>query len=598
MTLNLWFILFIIAIITLTTLCICILNSFNPKSKRHEPRKIDAPVDTERFSISRARSKLPLQLVVPGEMDLFNMAKMKFPQDDDWRDSAQSLARICAFVRKLICFVYTTSIDYKGRDTFMSIDVIMSICIVELFVLHVYSKLQLLNVKKKFPWGNNWYQFSVDLTSTMAYYLLWPETLIRFQKQALAIIDSIIETPIMSLGWKRTGANSVYMSGPWLLSRLLHGDRDIETDPAYAYVTDVCQLNYCKTPFGKGLHIDGAYISHDTICGWGYLKNMISDITTYLYALDRDLVSPADRWQEIADIVYHPTVNRGPPGIHGRNESFVSPCQETAVSGIRVVPSIRFIRYHTQKYKFNARGVHGKLGYYEADKANYRHPQLWVQSRVPYKQDGPSSMPTYKNAYGLFSVESNDDYVHLPSREETTDIRYPTDKSRSFVAHYDSLGVLYQEYTIPEFGDFHVRELVIVNAQIKSIDCYLLLVNNDKKKDLIFRGKSSSIDPWDYTVKLDVFKIAARSSDFLQTTIDMDHGLMSTRSRNVNEFPSFPLTFDSNNRSLGAFNSADQVTVHETGIVVVNNVPHIDATHCDIVSKTLKFNKDLNQYTF
>ncbi|KAE9523767.1 hypothetical protein AGLY_015827 [Aphis glycines] len=152
-------------------------------------------------------------------------------------------------------------------------------------------------------------------------------------------------------------------------------------------------------------------------------------------------------------------------------------------------PTVRFIRYNTPEWRFIARGMKSGLGYYEADQNNFKCSQLWVQSRIPFSKNTPKTIPPYDRSYGLFASKSRShDYVHVTSTKTTTDVKYPDPSSDSFVAQCDGYGFLYQQYRIPEFGNFNVRELIEIDDDKRSIVCTLQISNEDVTEEVIYYG--------------------------------------------------------------------------------------------------------------
>lgn len=484
--------------------------------------------------------------------------------------------------------------------------------IVESFIVrinqHLKETLDSLNKKKKrsvqdtkltkIPWGKNWYQFSVDLTNMLAFYLLIPEKFRKMTFEAINVIDLIIETPEKSLNYTRDGANSVYMMGPWILSNLFK-NIPILNHKSYNYVKSICALPFVTKPFDRGLYKDGTFISHETIYGWGYLQNMTNDMTMYLYELDKSIQNPHKKWKKCASLLFHKSINRGPPGIISRNESFLSPIEPTAVNGIKVIPTVRFLRFNTDNCRLIVRGIQENLGFYESDKNNFKVSQLWVQSRVPFTTKSPKSISEFKHCYGLWSMESEShDFTQIKSKKTTTDIFYPEKGSKSFVLQAHNVGFLYQEYSIQEYGNYNVRECIQMNELENVVIVTLMLQNNNKHQSIIFRGKTEEIDPFDISIDLDEFVIVPGTSAILETIINMNNGKMKTNRLSSHEsLINFPLKIYLEENMIDRNN----IIIHSDGRVQYNGTNYLKATDCDLSDSertNTKFNEKLNQYTY
>lgn len=241
--------------------------------------------------------------------------------------------------------------------------------------------------------------------------------------------------------------------------------------------------------------------------------------------------------------MFRPTVNRGPPGLISRDETFNSPVEPKSSLGIKVIPTVRFLSYNRSTCRFIARGKKGGLGYYEADQNNFKRAQLWIQLRTPFTKDSPLAIPNYKNCYGLWSKSKSNDFLEIKSRKSATDAFYPSDDSDAFVFAIDGFSYMYQKYSIPEMANCKVWECVQINESSKSIECVLKLQNNDQDESIIFRGKNKKLDPFDMSITLDTFEIPTASTRILKTTVDMNVGTMQTQC--INDDPEclhFPYT--------------------------------------------------------
>ncbi|XP_065217833.1 uncharacterized protein LOC135843755 [Planococcus citri] len=364
-------------------------------------------------------------------------------------------------------------------------------------------------------WRNkwkNWYQLSIVFPNVLAYYMMVPSgsRSLSSTDVIIPLILKIIKTPYQSLSYNRDGANAVAMFGPWLIATVYSSDCDEEVykrtildgSQEYKNVVKELTLPYSVKRFGKGLHRDGTYISHETVLGFGYLKMMCSKYTMYVYSFDKTLKdTPAPQCNRVLALILHQSVARGPPGILNRGNNFRTDTNPKATQGSKIMPLARVLRVNTANCRFFVRGVTAGIGFYEADHSSDLYSQYWVQSRIPFRGDSITDIPEFKHAYGLIFSTDHDNYTQLKSRTETTDIYYPTDDSWSIVG---SLGTneetqqefLRQNYAILHYGKYRVYEYIrYAHRDANRVVVDLEIDNRQGDKELGIRYSSVEVDP-------------------------------------------------------------------------------------------------------
>lgn len=360
-----------------------------------------------------------------------------------------------------------------------------AVSVVEDFITRFHAKISTLLplAPNVFPWGTNWYQFSVSVPYLIAYYLLvrrkYMDNVARLK--AIDVINIIITNPSSSIGWTRTGANSIYMAGPWILAHYFMGDSSeaVESD-SYKTVTKEAGLPIRSTPSEDGLHMDLSYMYHSGAVLFGYLNTITGNLTRYLFPFDPEGFpnNPTVTWTKILSIISHPTLTTGAVGLLGRERSLVSPLSANARNGVEVMPLIGFIRVNGSDYRFSMRTQKTNIAFYEADQTVNDYAAYWVQWRAITRPNSSfSSTATLQP--GFIVLEGNEDsLMQIPSTTTTTQVLFPA-RGKSYVFADDrTFGVAYNEYQITQLlGQVDVRERIIIDVSQDIIIANLVLRN-------------------------------------------------------------------------------------------------------------------------
>lgn len=566
-------------------------------------------ITNRRWNLRSARAAIPNDYKFDkfGSVN-YDFKNSQFDAHKEWRTSSVDLGKSAVQVTKLLEFTHN-ELARSADGTLTSDGGLFCLAVAENFIRALFEKLNGYSYKittlssvvplVRRPWGNNWYQFSVDVPAMCAYYLLLPRNKRRLTGEALTMILQLIETPTRSLGVDRGTANSVYMFGPWILANYFVGlQQKCVENPSYRYVQEFSNLIEQSEPLRKGFHEDGTFVEHETVLGWGYLRNMSSYLTNYAYAFDGTIAAtkPKEKWDYVARLILHPTVDRGPPGMLNRDNTFKSFAYPLAALGVVAIPTSRFLRYNTLNCRFVARAVTAGLGYYESDTETTTGAQYWVQCRLPFMAKSKSDLPPYNEAFGLFGEyddSANRQYIALPSpKNTTTHIKYPSSDSWSFVGAYKNVGFLYQEYTVPEFGQFRVYELIVVNGFSSNVQCVMVVENRSPNRTVFVNGSADLINPFTDRI-LTTYTVAPQKSETFETVVRMTDGLISMKPtvKPIKPENLLPYTFtDTGEVETGL----ETMSVDRDGVFYVNGVRKIDCMR----KFDSHFDASLNQYVF
>ncbi|UDM55429.1 hypothetical protein HT594_00103 [Phenacoccus solenopsis nudivirus] len=482
-------------------------------------------------------------------------------------------------------------------------------------ILHIKSTVP-LNKSNEYthPWRNkwvNWFQMSITFTSLLAHYMLIPSNVRRIKSTIIvAEIKKLLPSPYRSLGYTRDGANALSMFGPWLIASIYTIDCDetryskfISEDSDYAKIVDDAKMEIVRSRFAKGLHMDGSYIAHETIIGFGYLKMMCSTFTMYAYGMCTTLEStPLDSWMSVSKKLLPSHVPFGPPGVLSRESILRLTVQPDRVDQVTLFPLTRVMTVNRKTGYFIARGIQGGLGYFEADKRNDKYSQYWTQSRAPYYIGQTAEIPSFEYAYGIIFKEGAKDYVTLPTKTSTTYVYYPTEDSRAFcgllkldidVEEY----FLYQDYQIKEYGNYRVYELIRVQDVEKSIIILTEIDNIKGDENLNMRYSETPVRAFtiddNYKKSLKTFTIPKGTRTRYVTMIDIEQATIATH-LDVPQFRYVDWLMDTAKNSNKIIINRDEDNAVDRVLDLKTNVVSIESTKTPIMltSPTRSYNED------
>lgn len=348
--------------------------------------------------------------------------------------------------------------------------------------------------KRPIAWGNNWYHFSVSLTCMCAFYLLVSDTIAKKKKFVADLILKIITAPNFAMGVRREGMNAVYLSGPYVLAKYIHFDRDNARMMREVYfqteLQDVYRYLDFKTVYGlceDGVHIDHGFFFHSGLANYSYLNSLQSRLCRYFMYADKNIRrKPEDILKPLKNIILHPTIGFTNNMYDRKNELTIA-TNNTSQVGIQVIPSWKYLRFFTTNFSFVVRGQSSHMPYFESSDKVISKAIQNVQFRGIFHKDLTAKdnlVLEVPNIIGMItptkSKEKTVATVNLKSLLWTAQTWYP-DYANSYVLHYRQFGIMYQHYRITSLIDAYVIELIIIDSEKETIEifCYVKPPENE-----------------------------------------------------------------------------------------------------------------------
>lgn len=341
--------------------------------------------------------------------------------------------------------------------------------IVEHFVIKTMDRIPIPPSNFSFPWGTNWYQFSISfpIFITQANFLYRKQfnnyNQLLNKSMARYIQNYLIapKTPIgiQSMGYNRDGVNAIQMSVPYLAGRLVLRTLDLN-DTVCQFVKKYLEFEYVS--IGNGFYPDYGFIFHTELRSYGYINSALPEIKFTGSFFDIDSVKNLSR---IYEIVEHPKLKVHYSPWFTRAGSLRTTNSKYGVIGFYVIDSIKAVIAKTDDWMLAYNGQADHLCYYESDAANYTWGQYWFSARMFLYQDtSPNLQRELVTRYpGVLSYDNL--VVEFKTTTTTTTTHMPTYGKTRICQLYNVIGIL-NEYSI-KYNTFslEVSELSLITDE-------------------------------------------------------------------------------------------------------------------------------------
>ncbi|AII15822.1 ODV-E66 [Penaeus monodon nudivirus] len=351
--------------------------------------------------------------VLPEDYDV----KTQGREWSNWNVDEKGIQKMCNLFNQSMGYFNT---NRENINTKLGMQLLGDFIIAYLMEL---EKADIDDISFQYPWGNNWYPFSISSTTTLAYYILLKDALPFVQSAAATAIKSIIKDPQHSLGWTRNEANSAMMLFPWTVAHMLTNTLDT-TNKGYQYAIEQYNLapNVEIKANEDGVHLDYSYLTHHGVYAYGYIlsiyaiypdtKQIIEEVKAFNLDYHIDLIYSKLRHPTIKSAgcaLWHREFRLDGNGIYHGN---------TVTNKCEVIPSMRYLRYFDDNVSFSARAMQTSTAYYESDR-NVDNMGLYsaLCRRVFQKNDDPT--PIFPDV-GFIYPKGTTELIRTPSTVSTT----------------------------------------------------------------------------------------------------------------------------------------------------------------------------------
>lgn len=362
----------------------------------------------------------------------------------DWNTNSEAFLDLIMIVQRIVVrSCQPDSIHYKN-------EVIWKMA--RHFISQVQARLPTKPKHHTFPWGENWYQFSISyplflvIVAYMQVRLFKTEVDKGIYRTLSLYIQNYFETPkddrsgIISIGWTRDGPNAIMMAVPYIGGHLLLKDFDKKNNIT-KYINRYISLDFVTS--GEGLYGDYGFVFHTVLRAYGYIYSSYHDIVLVSKFLEK---TDYLKLTHVFERFEHPTIKRHFSAWFTRTDSVMSSATGGKL-GFYVIDSICAVIAKTEDWMVEFNGQRETLCYYEADQNNYTWGQIWIGARVFFTEN--SDRKWYRDLVtyypGVISFDNR--VVEFKSLTSTTQTFMPS-KGISLIVSMEDAVAIRNEYSI------------------------------------------------------------------------------------------------------------------------------------------------------
>lgn len=377
-----------------------------------------------------------------------------------WYADSSTFHDLCSTVYGMMALTIAPGqMYYKSEDVWK---------IIKHFIRQVEAKLPSVPGNYAFPWGNNWYQFSITyplflVSATYLHRHLFKRDDEFMVRHLSSYISNYFKDPpkadgMLSMGWKRDGPNAVMMAVPYIGGHLFMNDYN-EKATGMQYVQNYVSLKFVTD--GNGFYPDATFVFHTELRAFGYVTSAYPDFVLISEFFGRSETVRAINFA--LSKTEHPTIPLHFGPWFTRQPNLGTSFGRLGKLGFFTMDHMRGVVAKTEKYTIGFNGQHPRLCYYESDNSNYSWAQYWVMSRRHLYMDSPKKifrplLPFYPGVWS-YSLQA----IDIKSNTSTTNTFLP-EAASCIICHYGDEAVLMRnKYMINMVGfPFDTTELTMV----------------------------------------------------------------------------------------------------------------------------------------
>lgn len=331
----------------------------------------------------------------------------------------------------------------------------------------------------------NFNTYGIYLPILMAYYNLLDENGLSCVDESINFIFYLIENPYKLKMYPNvmiSDYEAVLLAGPFILAHykfalknnvLDRFENEILKDSSYLRVLSFIKGQYNQVETGKpGLHRDESFINKYGMLDFSKLERLNSLECNYFYALDTLITENKlqNAWQNVSNIIFHPSIPIYTPGFYGKPTSLSIPNKPTTPRyGIEILPFGRFIRYYTDKFQFNATCLLPNTTFNKNTSKNDIYYQSFYRNVHTSNFDVNLKYPDVN----FITTEINSDSFSIKTVE-------------SAIFKYKQFGFLYSNIVFNDWAIPKLQEIIMIDSIKNTITLYR---NNNEKQSAFISTK-------------------------------------------------------------------------------------------------------------
>lgn len=449
----------------------------------------------EAVSLKRAIYSIPTVEKLPHRMrNVIGHSDTSFSAYTNWQTDLTMFQLLANDIRKTLQCLITVEFEKHPNENIRNAPVYMDRYIDAIHTL--FMSLKVKNPIEKVPFGDNWYVFSIIFTATLAYYCMFKYLLNQIDnrcKIATHYILAFLPTPTKTINIKRE-TYPIQMLAPYLVAHVIENDIDAISNTSEVMIARKnASMEIVKNRTRTGLHMDDSYLSYSLILSYNVLENLNDPMTSYYFALDRNTESPDIALERIHRSMLHPTIGYGNIGLFTQQRLLSCKTHRLGQIGNHVKPFSGILIANCLKTQFSMRVQMPHLAYYQVTKKLSDMAQFWVQYRRVHKNEETNLEPIYPQP-GFIQVGNNNFPIDLRlNQNESTNMKLLKPKQcLGAVLAYKHLAFASNDYEITEFGDYTVKELVVVNSILNNITIYIKIENKNKSETCYYYARMNN----------------------------------------------------------------------------------------------------------
>ncbi|CAD6230279.1 GSCOCT00006737001.2-RA-CDS [Cotesia congregata] len=357
-----------------------------------------------------------------------------------------------------------------------------------------------------YPWGENWYAFSVSLPKLLSMYIYLGDNE-ELKRKCCRLMMRMVTKLDRSLSITRTGMNVAYLGIPRLCATYYFDRKIFEQETQwnenpFIKLKEQFHINFNRSPaIFDGVYADGTCIEHKNVVTFSYFATL-DGFYEYVYHALGFPSNVRDIACQMLSKVLHPDIPWLPFGLFGRtgNRRRIKQWWNITGSkeGIELMPFAGVAVFKTPESMITVRVQQPGFAAYETDKTAKGEFALgWIQLRRIYIKGvdypDPLEWKVLKDEPGLI-VPADGQFLPLVGGKNSTTVIYECEPNsiNSFVGRLESELLFWKnEYNFRHAydGDCFVKEAAVVTSH--GLEAYYE-IENKSGKNLKFIWKDNN----------------------------------------------------------------------------------------------------------